>query len=275
MLEFLINLFLVLIALFILLIGSIQDLKTREVVDWIWVVIAISGCVLHSLQILLLLYNGTSIQNYLFTWLGNVFFAIILALFLSISGLGGEADRIAFVAISFITPILQPIFSITDPKYDIIFTITPKIVGTFFNAYLLAISAPVIIFCYNLIRKIRTGELYGISNASMTKRFALYFIGYPRRTQFILEEIERKPWHFDFLEEYNEESGWKFTFKLRLDTPEDDLKRKMTVAQQTITHDKQSIWVQPSLPFILFILLGFLLELLLGNAIFVITAYFA
>ena len=219
--------------------------------------------------------NQLNFQAYLFAWLGNVVFALIIALFLTYSGLGGEADRIAFVSISLISPVIKPLISITDPKYDIIFSITPKIVGTFFNAYLLALTIPIALFCYNLVRKTIDSELYKISNQSLLTKLVVYFIGYPRTTQNILKEIEDKPWHFDFLETYNDTSGWKFIFQFRLGTPEEDFIRKKEIARNTEIFNKDSIWIQPSLPFIVFILLGFLLEILIGNAIFVITAYLA
>ncbi len=275
LLESSLNLLLLLIAFLLLILGAYQDWRTREIVDWIWIVMIACGCTVHCLQIILMLINMVSIQTYLSTWLGNIVIAVIIALFLTYSGLGGEADRIAFIAISFISPVLKPLFSITDPKYDIIFSITPKILGTFFNAYLLALTVPIALFCGNLIRRNRKREYYAMTHQNIMKKVILYFIGYPRSTQRILEEIESKPWHFDFLEAYTDPSGWDFVFQLRMDTPEEDLSRKRKIAKNTQIHNKESIWVQPSLPFILFILLGFLLENLIGNAIFVLTAYFA
>ena len=275
MLESSLTLILFSIAFLLLFLGAYQDWKTREIVDWIWIAMIGSGCILHILQIILLLMNNLDIQSYLFTWLSNIFIALILAAFLTFSGLGGEADRIAFIAISFVSPVQQPLFSITDPKYDIIFSITPKILGTFFNAYLLAMSVPIALLCYNLIRRNTIREFYTISNQSFIVKIVLFFIGYPRSTQRISEEIEKKPWHFDFLETYDDVSGWKYIFQMRLETPEADLSRKKEIAKKTQIHNKESIWVQPSLPFIVFLLLGFLLETLLGNVIFVLTAYFA
>ncbi|MHA1978286.1 MAG: A24 family peptidase C-terminal domain-containing protein [Candidatus Hodarchaeales archaeon] len=275
MVESSLNLILLLIAVFLLFLGALQDWKAREIVDWVWIVMTVCGCIIHSFQIILLLMNKIDIQNYLFTWLGNIAIALIIALFLTFSGLGGEADRIAFVAIAFISPVLQPLIVITDPKYDIIFSITPKILGTFFNAYLLALVVPVALFWYNLVRRNIDKEFYKISNQSIVTKVVLYFIGYPRSTQHILKDIQIKPWHFDFLETYNEKSGWNFVFQLRLGTPEEDLTRKKEIARYSEIHNKDSIWIQPSLPFIVFILLGFLLEVLIGNILFVLTASLA
>ena len=65
----------------------------------------------------------------------------------------GEADAIAIFAIAIITPIGQPVIAFTDPQYELVVRFIPRILGTFFNAHLFAISAPVLIFCYNLVNK--------------------------------------------------------------------------------------------------------------------------
>ena len=54
---------------------------------------------------------------------------------------------------------------------------------------------------------------------------------------------------------------------MQLDTPEADLERKLKIAELLEANEKEFVLVQPSLPFMLFILLGFILEILMGNII--------
>jgi hypothetical protein len=268
-----INLILLLCASVLLLIGAIQDLKTREVVDWVWILMILCGSLLNLVQVFLFIFEGLNPVNFLSSWIGNIIMALILGLLLTLTGMGGEADRIAFIAIAFITPVQQPLFLNTDPQISLILSSIPKIIGTFFNSYLLGISIPIILFCYNSIKKSASNKNSMLIINSVWMKLSLYFVGYPRSTKNLRKELKTKPWHFDFLEEYTEDSGWKFNFRMRLDTPEVDLARKYQIVTHLETFKKEVVWVQPSLPFIAFIFSGFILNELIGNIIFILMSY--
>lgn len=223
---------------------------------------------LHGLNLILLMKDNLSPLSYFMALIINIITAILLALFLSILGLGGEADRIAFVAIAIISPIAGPVFGYTDPRYDVLSGILPRILGTFSNSYLVAIPVPLVIFIYNLIKKRSNPHFYALPNESRRTRVIIQFIGYPRSTIGLEQDLMTKPWHYDFLEEYSEARAWYISFRFQLDTPEGDLARKQQQIDVVEATGKQVIWVQPSLPFILFINLGFLLDLVFGNVIF-------
>ena len=76
------------------------------------------------------------------------------------------------------------------------------------------------------------------------------------------------PWHFDFLERFQEETGWQISFRVRLDTPEKDLVRKEEIISHAKSKEKRSIWVQPSLPFIFILMLGYIADFIVGNLLF-------
>jgi hypothetical protein len=266
MTESVLNFLIVIIAFILLIIASYQDIKTRLVSDWIWIFMIGIGSILHILQLIITLSNSLNAQNYLFSVLLNIIIALILGLFLAVSALGGEADRIALFAIAFVTPLQSSIISIANEEFAYLFSFFPKILGTFFNAYLLAILVPISIFFYNMVQKRRKHANYTYPHSSKWVRIFLLFIGYPKTTTDIVKETKEKPWHFDFLEEFIE-GEWKIQFQMRLDTPEADLERKVKLAELLETNEKKVVWVQPSLPFILFILIGFALEILAGNLI--------
>jgi preflagellin peptidase FlaK len=264
--EPILNFITIIIAVVLLSMAAYQDIKSRMISDWVWICMIGSGSILHILQLLTTLNSSNGGQEYLFSLLINVIIALLLGIFLTLSALGGEADRIAFFAIAFVTPLQSPIFSIANPEYTYVFSLLPKILGTFFNAYLLSIPVPISIFLYNLTNKRRKREDYTYQPNSRWKKIFLFFIGYPKTTTDIVKEIKAKPWHFDFLEDFID-GEWKIHFQLQLDTPEADLERKLKLANLLENNEKKVVWVQPSLPFIAFIFIGFVSEILLGNLI--------
>lgn len=261
-----INFLMVIIAVMLLGIASYHDIKTRMVSDWIWICMIASGSVLHILQLITTLNSPNETQEYLFSLIFNLIIALILGIILTLTALGGEADRIAFFAIVFVTPLQSSIFTVVNLEYAYLFSFLPKTLGIFFNAYLLAIFVPVSIFFYNLIQKRRERVIYNYQRSSRWTIIFLHFIGYPKTTNDIVKEIKEKPWHFDFLEDFIEDE-WKIHFQMQLDTPEADLERKLKIAELLETDEKNVVWVQPSLPFISFILIGYILEFLVGNLI--------
>ncbi len=264
--EPVLNFLVIIIAVILLSIAAYQDIKTRMISDWIWICMIGSGSILHVLQLMTTLNSSKGGQEYLFSIFLNIVIALFLGIFLTLSALGGEADRIAFFAIAFVTPLQPVIFSIVNPEYAYLFSFLPKILGTFFNAYLLAIPIPIIIFFYNLVQKRRKRLNYTYQHNSRIVKMVLHFIGYPKTTTDIVKEINEKPWHFDFLEDFIE-GEWKINFHMQLDTPEADLERKLKLAELLETNEKKVLWVQPSLPFIAFIFIGFVLEIFVGNLI--------
>ncbi|MCK4847792.1 MAG: hypothetical protein KAT16_02075, partial [Candidatus Heimdallarchaeota archaeon] len=112
--EPVLNLLIIIIAVILLSIAAYQDIKTRMVSDLIWICMIGSGSVLHMLQLITTLNSSNGAQEYLFSIFLNIIIALSLGIFLTLSALGGEADRIAFFAIAFVTPIQPQIFSISN-----------------------------------------------------------------------------------------------------------------------------------------------------------------
>ena len=268
----LINFLIIIIALFLLSIASYHDIRTRMISDWIWICIMGSGLVLHLLQLIITIYIPNEAQDYLFNVLFNLIIAALIAILLTLSALGGEADRIAFFAVAFVIPIQQPIFSMANPEFTYLLSFLPKILGIFFNAYLVAAAVPIFIFFYNFFQKRRKRENFDYMGSSKLGSIFLHFIGYPKSTMDIVKVVKDKPWHFDFLEVYKNDE-WKINFNLQLDTPEADFERKLKLAERLENDKKEVVWVQPSLPFISFISIGYVLEILVGNIILSIMSF--
>ena len=82
------NLILLILTFLLLIIGSWQDLKTREVADWIWFTMIGGGIIIHLVQIVLRILEKEPPINYVISVIVNIIFAVTLALFFTFSGLG-------------------------------------------------------------------------------------------------------------------------------------------------------------------------------------------
>jgi hypothetical protein len=255
------------------MIGSWQDIKNREVADLIWILMIGGGILIHAIQVFFIIFSNNSPIDYIITWFMNFVFAITLTLFMSFSGLGGEADRIAFVAIAAISPVSLPFLIIPEPILTFLFTYIPRIFGVFCNSYLIAIPIPFLIFGFNLINQYINPNYYVFSDESTLMKIFVRFVGYPRSTDSVTKEFDEKIWHYDFLEDLNEENAWKIVFKFRLGSPEADLARKKELVSKIHSELKPSIWVQPTLPFIAFLMIGFFIEICFGNLILILIFF--
>lgn len=260
-------------SLFLLLIASYFDIKYREVADWVWLIMIIGGIILHLIQIFTFILNEEPFFNYLINWSGNLIVAIIIALILLLGGLWGGADMFALIAIAVCSPMTGPVFILGDNRVEILIKIVPRSFSLLSNAILLTVPVPFILFFYNCFHLLIQSDLYKFQQESLKSKIAVLFIGYPRNTVKISAEMETKPWHFDFLEEYDQDTGWRIKFRLGLDNPENDYKRKKFIITSIKNTKKQTIWVQPSYPFILILTLGFITEILIGNILFITLSY--
>jgi hypothetical protein len=114
--------------------------------------------------------------------------------------------------------------------------------------------------------------LYELPHESLWVRFAVRFVGYPHSTNNLSEEIEKTPWHFDFLEDFKDDSIWKIVFRPMLESPEADIKRKNDLISLLKAKEKKHVWVQPSSPGIFYLTLGFIADIFLGNIIMICIA---
>ncbi|MHA1228876.1 MAG: A24 family peptidase C-terminal domain-containing protein [Candidatus Hodarchaeales archaeon] len=110
--------------------------------------------------------------------------------------------------------------------------------------------------------------MYRFNREPLKNTLLVYFIGYPRYIAQLEKDFEKKVWHYDFLENYTEESQWKLSFKIGLDTPENDYARKKKTLALAKNMNKRTIWVQPSYPFILILLTGYIFHIFIGNLLF-------
>lgn len=217
----------IIFSLFILLYITYQDIKYRE----------INIISLIVLSIVSLIYLGIFIfKNNYFLWfnyfiqIGTTFiFLLVFYILGKISSFTyiGEGDLYTILALSFTN-----IFNIYFPIF------------IFFFALILTLFVPLSIFVYNL-------SLKNFPKYSFFNSFYLMFIGYPLKISKITNFFT--PLERYFLIEGKVQS--KVVYKPNIEPEKDILKLKNFLKKHNISR----VWVSPLIPFIILILLSYIL----------------
>jgi len=142
------------ITLLLMGIGSYQDIRSREISDYIW--LTMGGCVLifriwdHQWKMMSI----------------SLGIALILSFILALSGLFGGADIKALVTLSLLIPTYE---GLVFPFF---------VISVFNNLAVLRIGEVVVVFCYNMVK----GHRFG-GKAAGWKKAVLYMTGFPLRKE--------------------------------------------------------------------------------------------
>jgi len=217
----------------ILSYATLQDIEKREVDDWIWIILAI-------LTIPLTIYQYVSTRVYLTLHVLSMLMGAGLALSFAFMDLMGGADAKAFIVLSIIElPSFNPLKLI--PSLSIML-----------NSILFSlITIPYILTC-NLLTCLKRK-----CKISSVQELFLLFVA----KKIKLGEVAKNPHKYFII------------------GVEDKL-RKVKASEETINVVKEllsrgytfntEVYVTPSLPLMLFILLGYLFYKLLGNVLYLI-----
>lgn len=250
-------------ALLFLSYASVEDIKTREIEDKVWKWLLLASIPIYIVRLGLYGLDFSIGVKMLI----SVLVGVTLALIIAFAGLWGGADAKAFICLSIISPLLvySP-FSSNNRILELIDTLIPFSVTIFVTSYLLVIPLPLGILFFNIVRWIRNRDLYNFPEEQRKKKILACFVGYPSQLATLKEKI---PWKYDFLEGKSPE-GWKISFVtgFSLGEPEEDLERRQKLLSQAEEDNRDSVWIQPSIPFLIPLSLGYLVSLLGGNLIF-------
>ncbi len=267
----------ILTALVALSIASYEDLKSREITSLTWMVAGSIG-----LAIFIVKYEANGIwsvaaTSFLFypaffelsPTLRKILFAVGMAIFFAIfmytpyyyavepplvvllghilyytKILKGGADAKAFMILGILFP-TYPSTSIFAIKYEFFNLVFPFALMVIFYASLCLLF----LIPYYAIKNLLAGRI----------KFPHMFFGYT----IPIEKFGKK---FVWLLEHVDESG-KIFFKLSPleDREKEDIERFRAMG-------KSEVWVQPQIPFVFFILLGYLLTLFIGNPILAVIS---
>lgn len=249
------------ICLFFLSAASLQDIKSREVSDTIWVIFAPAGLALTLISIAL---SGWDLWV-LFRWVIVIAITSSFSIALFYLGLFGGADSKALICLAVAMPFRPNLPLIELPLRQNLYVLIPPPISSFNNAVTFAALSAVPILIRNLVDYVRSGEIFGgLEHERLFKKILALLTGY----RVNADKLRFKKHFYFIMEEFMKCGDGSTVRKLRIFSrlPVDEDSSKEYVPPDF--HGK--VWVTPGLPFIVFITLGFLTALFIGDIIFML-----
>ncbi len=259
----------IIVTMVFLVYASWSDFKTREVTNKVWVVYAPIGLILSLAE--LLIYEPSQLGLFGLTVGVTIGFALLL---FYTGGFGG-ADSKALMCIAVTLPffpssLLVPLLpGGTSPLSQVLFPIT-----ILSNAVLVAAASAVYLLLRNIARKARSGKpLFDgtLSQESWGRKIVVLVTG----QKFPISTLKAK-WHIYPLEDITEtENNVDLPKRNLLVVPRDEgrdevLNRLSTAAEKGQIDSK--VWATPGLPMLIFVLVGLILALSLGDIVWVLIS---
>jgi preflagellin peptidase FlaK len=251
------------LALCFLFYASWSDYKTREVSNSVWMLFAPLAFALAFFEIYN--YESSQLPSYGICFGLTAVFAIIIFY----SGGFGGADAKALMCLALVLPfypdrLLQPLSREISPISQLFFPL-----AVFNNSVLLAALTAIGMLVYNIFWHLKTGkELFGegYENESLGRKILILITGY----KVSLNKVKEK-WHIYPLEDIEENAENKFKRRLIV-LPKDAGRNAMVerlekAVQARVIQD--SVWATPGLPFLIFVTLGLVLALFLGDIVWI------
>jgi len=248
-----------------LVYSAIVDLIKREISDIPWIIMAIEG-VITTIVIIVVANNSvfyTRRQVGILVAI-NLFVGLIMGYLLYYTGVMGGADAKALMALSINSSVYPFLIGVTQLE---IYRFMPSIFNTFFNWLLtMVIIYPLPLLGYNIYLKVRGGNLFEGTNANFASKFLMMVSGY-------LIPIERARNRNDIVysEVFNEnEEQWEIKHFMQVQEIEEEEEFKKEVEEKIKETSRKKIWVKVLPPGIAFLLIGYIINLVAGNILFLI-----
>jgi hypothetical protein len=243
----------VFLCLIFLFIATVQDASRTEVEDYVWDLMIFSGIPLIVLRIFL---SDAKKTTFLLITI-SIVTTFLIALVILLAGFWGPADSKALFSISFLLP-LHPSVFIEDKTPFLPFPILALIYAT-----LLQIFVPLGLFLINVMKKANFNDVKG----TKSQKIALFFMGTP----LSIDTFERRWKYFQCCEKKKneeDEGGWQLELEFEIKELEEDFQEKKEQIKQFKEDKKRQVWVTPTLPFMLFLLPGFIFAIIFNTKIF-------
>jgi len=239
----------ILLTLIFLSVSSWYDFKFREVSDRIWLLFAPISFILTFMQYYLEFTIEADYSIFLF-WLLSLGVTIPLSLLLFYLGFFGGADAKALICLSFAMPAYP---SISIAQFNSMLPVFP--LAVLVNAVSVASMFTLVITCHNIIEYLHIrGEMFrGFEHEPCWKKMLVFITGVrinPKRL---------KDSHYIPLEYAVKGKGGEVTRHLRV-SPQ--IEEECPVCAETFSG---RIWATPGLPFLIFMTVGYVIALLLGD----------
>jgi len=241
----------ILLSLIFLLISSWYDYKFREVSDRIWLLFAPISFILTFTQYYLEFTIKADYSIFLF-WLLSLGVTIPLSLLLFYLGFFGGADAKALICLSFAMPAYP---SISNAQFNSMLPIFP--LAVLVNAVFAASMLTLVVTCHNIIEYLHVrGEMFrGFEHEPGWKKMLAFITGIrinPKR----LKDSYYIPLEYAVKGESGEVTRY--------------LRVSPHIEEECPAHIEVfngQIWATPGLPFLIFMTIGFVIALLLGDFI--------
>ncbi len=247
-----------------LLFGSYMDLIKREVSDIPWIIMAVVGLIT---TIIYIVFSESKGPDAIMIGI-NLAVGIAIGLVLYYTGMMGGADAKAIMALSFNTAIYPFTLAFTN---GLVYDILPPVFNTFFNWLLaLILIYPLPLLFYNIYQKIKKQKLFENTNANFASKILMMISGY-------LVPVEKAKNRADIVysEVYNEEDEeWEIKHFMQVPEIEEEEKYKQEVEEKIKETKREKIWVKVLPPGIVFLLIGYVLNIFLGNILFALYDLF-
>jgi len=233
--------------------SSWKDYEKREVSNAVWLLFA-------PISLLLSLVDGFSRTDLSFLISLASSFVVVTGLSFALFYLDffGGADAKALICLSFALPVPP---ALLRPYLDLVLPIF--CLSVISNAVLMSSLLALGIAVYNLSRYVKVGKGFfeGLENESYHRRFLLFITGIRVDSSKIKDTCQFIP-----LETFSKESDGKITRHLHL-FPRINREDGQDLAplRGPLKEVKSGVWVTPSIPFLVFVTMGFITTLLLGD----------
>jgi len=232
-----------LITLTMLAYASYKDVKTREVHDLVWIIPSTIGVLLDLYE---LFTNNLNVIEALI----NIGFIIVLSGVLYFLNLFGEADLLAFIALSIIHPRVPMYNFIGYPPIIFSFTLIA-------NSAMTGVLMTLVTAGTNMMLVIKGIELFNRhESTSLLKKIALFFSG-----RYIKVDSLRGP-PFEYPLEDNE----KLMIKPNLSNDDE----ANLIFKSLRENNFERVWVSTTIPYIVVLLVGYLISVIFGDLMFTI-----
>ena len=235
----------VLLASF-LLYASYQDIKKREVDDKVWIIALIAAM---PLTIYLLLLKSRIV---LIIYAMSLVTALVLGFFIAYFELMGGADiKALFVLGLTVLPQSLEVFDIPS-------------LAIFTNGVIFSLVTIPYIVIRNLVNWKKFGKIFDI-NLPLSRKIILFFITYREK----VKRVKSMPYAYFIFEHYE-----KGTRKIKIVTKvTEDTEALLKKFNEMGIKDSDYIWVSPSIPLLVYIMIGYIYYIFLGNILKIILLW--
>jgi hypothetical protein len=223
------------------------DLKTREIHDLVWLVFGGLGLIIALYDV----YSG----GLTIIWFGAVvLISSAISICLGYFGLFGGADVLAFIALSVLHPLppqgLEPSLGIVSPLYPL---------TLFSNSALSGASYSLIQLVRNLASSLHGKNLFrGLEEEPIWRKLAVLFTG----LKMEVGSVRGPPFQYPLEMPASEENSGRRLI-LMPDIQDDDSAVEVFNTLEAL--GVKEIWVSNTLPFLVYIAIGYILSLILGD----------